>query len=52
MLSREFLIQRGYCCGHGCKMCPYFPKHQKGNAKVDKRWKESIKHPWGKSPKS
>ncbi len=20
MLSREFLIQRGYCCGHGCLM--------------------------------
>ncbi len=31
MLSREFLIQRGYCCGHGCLMCPYEPKHTKGN---------------------
>ena len=31
MLSREFLIERGYCCGHGCLMCPYIPKHTKGN---------------------
>ena len=31
MLSREFLIERGYCCGHGCLMCPYVPKHTKGN---------------------
>ena len=31
MLSREFLTQRGYCCGHGCLMCPYEPKHEKDN---------------------
>ena len=31
MLSREFLIERGYCCGHGCLMCPYEPKHIKDN---------------------
>ena len=31
MLSREFLIERGYCCGHGCLMCPYVPRHIKGN---------------------
>ena len=34
MLSREFLVQRGYCCGHGCLMCPYEPKHTKGNTKL------------------
>ena len=31
MLSREFLIERGYCCGHGCLMCPYEPKHNEGS---------------------
>ena len=36
MLSREFLIQRGYCCGHGCLMCPYIPKHIKGNTVMRK----------------
>ena len=34
MLSQEFLIQRGYCCGHGCLMCPYEPKHTKGNTNL------------------
>ena len=36
MLSREFLIERGYCCGHGCLMCPYIPKHIKGNTVMRK----------------
>ena len=31
MLSREFLTERGYCCGYGCLMCPYEPKHIKDN---------------------
>ena len=31
MLSRDFLVSRGYCCGHGCLMCPYDPKHIKDN---------------------
>jgi len=26
-----FHIQRGSCCGNGCKHCPYDPKYQKGN---------------------
>ena len=34
MLSREFLIRRGYCCGLGCLMCPYEPKHEEGNTNL------------------
>ena len=22
-LTREFLLDRGFCCGNGCKNCPY-----------------------------
>ena len=22
-LRKEFLLQRGYCCGNGCVNCPY-----------------------------
>ena len=36
MLSREFLTKRGYCCGHGCLMCPYIPKHIEGNTVMEK----------------
>ncbi len=21
--TREFLLRRGYCCGNGCRNCPY-----------------------------
>jgi len=36
MLSKEYLLQRGYCCGHGCLMCPYEPKHIKDNTNMSK----------------
>lgn len=26
-LSAAFLIARGYCCGNGCRNCPYIPRH-------------------------
>ena len=37
MLSKEFLTERGYCCGHGCLMCPYEPKHTEGNTVLRKQ---------------
>ena len=27
MLSRLFLLKNKKCCGEGCLMCPYEPKH-------------------------
>ncbi len=23
VLTKEYLLQRGYCCSNGCKHCPY-----------------------------
>ncbi len=23
IFTAEYLLQRGYCCGNGCKNCPY-----------------------------
>jgi hypothetical protein len=31
VMTTAFLTKRGYCCGNGCRHCPYFPKHIKGN---------------------
>jgi len=28
-------LGRGYCCGSGCKMCPYAPKHKEGTTQVN-----------------
>ena len=36
ILSREFLLKQGKCCGSGCQMCPYKPKHQKNAEKTTK----------------
>jgi len=33
-----FHIQRGQCCGNGCKHCPYDPKYKKGNVVVAKEF--------------
>ena len=33
-LSKEYLINRGWCCGCQCKNCPFDPKWIKGNVKV------------------
>jgi hypothetical protein len=40
-LSREFLLQRGYCCHIGCLNCPYI-KHMH----IDTELKE-LKDTWG-----
>ena len=32
MLSRTFLIKNKKCCGNGCFMCPYKPKHYKDSS--------------------
>ena len=34
-LSKEFLTERGWCCGSGCTNCPYEPKHRRGNTKLE-----------------
>jgi hypothetical protein len=34
IMSEKYLRERGYCCGNGCKNCPYFPKATKGNTNL------------------
>jgi hypothetical protein len=39
-----FHLERGQCCGNGCRHCPYHPKHKKGTVNVkDKNSLEYIK---------
>ena len=35
MLSREYLIKLGECCGEGCLMCPYEPDNKEGPTRLD-----------------
>lgn len=34
VFTEVFLIDRGYCCGSGCRHCPYDPEHIKGTTKI------------------
>ncbi|HLA94772.1 MAG TPA: SAM-dependent methyltransferase, partial [Pyrinomonadaceae bacterium] len=33
VLTEHFLKNRGYCCGNGCRHCPYFGDEAKGQSK-------------------
>ncbi|MDA0254555.1 MAG: DUF5522 domain-containing protein [Planctomycetota bacterium] len=32
--TAAYHLKRGYCCGSGCRHCPYEPKHVEGNTQV------------------
>ena len=34
MLSRLILLKNKKCCGEGCLMCPYEPKHNKNSSNI------------------
>ena len=34
VFTKEYHLERGYCCGNGCKHCPFFPAHKKGNTNI------------------
>jgi hypothetical protein len=31
IFTREYLLAREYCCGNGCRNCPYEPRHTAGS---------------------
>lgn len=38
IFTAVFHIQRGSCCGNGCRHCPYEPKHKKNNTIKQKQY--------------
>ena len=32
--TAAYHLKRGFCCGSGCRHCPYEPKHVEGNTQV------------------
>ena len=34
MLSRLILLKNEKCCGRGCLMCPYYPKHSQNSKNI------------------
>lgn len=33
VLTEKFLLDRGYCCGNGCRHCPYYGDDARGQSK-------------------
>jgi hypothetical protein len=36
VLTEKYHLDKGYCCGNGCRHCPYEPIAQKGNTLIKK----------------
>lgn len=34
VMTEEYHMRRGSCCGSGCRHCPYNPKHEKGTTSI------------------
>ena len=34
VMTENYHIKRGYCCGCGCRHCPYIPKHTRGSSET------------------
>ncbi len=32
--TAAYHLKRGFCCGSGCRHCPYSPPHVQGNTQV------------------
>ena len=37
IFTELFHLERGSCCGSGCRHCPYDPKHKKGTININKK---------------
>ena len=35
ILTERYLKNRKFCCGSGCRHCPYTPKHIKGSSELN-----------------
>ena len=41
VFTASYHLERGYCCGSGCRHCPYDPPHVSGNRKTQERRSET-----------
>jgi hypothetical protein len=35
VFTEQYHLKREYCCGSGCRHCPYIPKYVKGSTKTE-----------------
>lgn len=42
VFTEEYHKRRGFCCGTGCRHCPYSPKNKRGSTLLKKIKKAST----------
>ena len=35
VMTEQYHLRRGYCCGNKCRHCPYEPKHEKETTTIN-----------------
>jgi hypothetical protein len=35
VMTEEYHLKRGFCCGSKCRHCPYSPKYVKGTTEIE-----------------
>lgn len=43
VFTEQYLLNRGFCCGNGCKHCPYGNAKKEKNAESSKTFKVANK---------
>jgi Family of unknown function (DUF5522) len=43
VFTRVYHLKRGYCCGSGCRHCPYDPRWTKGERRIAESQSEHTK---------
>jgi len=38
IFTAQFHIERGQCCGNGCRHCPFDPKHKHGTKNIQDKY--------------
>ncbi len=42
IMTESYLKRRATCCGSGCRHCPYWPMHTKGNTELKTKEKKDL----------
>jgi hypothetical protein len=37
VMTENYHMKRGKCCGNGCLHCPYEPRHERGNTNLQEK---------------